>query len=72
METFSVEEVAKASYVSPRSVADRRWRLRVVLGGHRAREDLYVGVASRRNAMGGSLGNCHELSALCLWTSTLR
>lgn len=40
METVSVEEVAKAPYVSPRSVADRRWRLRVVLVGHRAREDL--------------------------------
>lgn len=40
MEAVSVEEVARAPYVSPRSVADRRWRLRVVLVGHRAREDL--------------------------------
>lgn len=64
METVSVEEVAKAPYVSPRPVADRRWRLYVVLVGHRAREDLYIGVASRRNAVDGSLGNCHELRAL--------
>lgn len=64
MQTLDLEDAALALNVSSRSLADRRWRLRVVLVGHRAREDLYVGVASRRNAMGGSLGNCHELRAL--------
>lgn len=61
---LSVSEASEMLSVSPRLLSDRRWRLRVVLVGHRAREDLYVSVASRRNAAGGSLGNCHELRAL--------
>jgi hypothetical protein len=64
MRTLSLEDAALVLNISSRSLVDRRWRLRVVLVGHRAREDLYVGVTSRRNAVGGSLGNCHELRAL--------
>lgn len=60
----ALQDAALALNVSSRSLADRRWRLRVVLVGHRAREDLCVGVASRRNAVDGSLGNCYELHAL--------
>lgn len=61
---LSIDEAARVLSLSTRSPHDRRWRLRVVLVGHRAREDLCVGVASRRNAVGGSLGNCYEFPAL--------
>jgi hypothetical protein len=61
---LSVNEASAMLSVSPRSLSDRRWRLRVVLVGHRAREDLHVGGVSRRKAVGGWLGNCHELRAL--------
>lgn len=64
MGTLGIDDTARVLGALVRSLTDRRWRLRVVLVGHRAREDLYVGVASQRNAVGGSLGNCHELRAL--------
>lgn len=61
---LTADEAGQRLGLAPRSLLDQRFRLRVVLVGHRAREDLYVSVASRRNAAGGSLGNCHELRAL--------
>lgn len=61
---LGVIEASEVLAVSPRSLSDRRWRLRVVLIGHRAREDLCVGVASRRNTVDGSLGNCYKVRAL--------
>lgn len=40
MQTLDLEDAVLALNVSSRSLADRRWRLHVVLVGHRAREDL--------------------------------
>lgn len=53
---LTADEAGQRLGLAPRSLLDRRFRLRVVLVGHRAREDLYVSVASRRNAASGSLG----------------
>lgn len=61
---LTADEAGQRLGLAPRSLLDRRFRLRVVLVGHRAREDLHVGGASRRNAVGGSLGKYHELRAL--------
>lgn len=61
---LTADEAGQRLGLAPRSLLDRRFRLRVVLVGHRAREDLYVSVASRRNAVGRSLGNCYEFPAL--------
>lgn len=56
----NLDEAAALLKVSPRSVVDWRWRLRGTLIGHRAREELRVGMESRRNAVGSSLDTCHE------------